>query len=756
MQSCLCEFCMKIFLYMEGINKFLIKKGHRELTLKNPGSSLDLTLCPRTNANYFHKLQCIERSCRNCGVDLINKYFEPLKNCMDELAEWSIWSKMTDEYVQSDGTLRKVTKWRPVNKEGPFNELVTSMQKDLEKFSLHLFTANWQQQQFADLKQGLPCNWLLLVSDFGQNFTCHHQDEIQGAHWARTEVTIHPVVSYYRDKDLIVKESMFFLSNDLKHDGHASQHFQTKVIYELANRGHAFTKVISFSDGCAAQYKGKLNFVDLSFSKEDTNVSIERHYFGSRHGKGPCDAEIGVVKKNATLAIKRRVAIISDAKGLFLWAKEYMTKAEPTSKRTFFLVEQGEINRDRPDRSNEKIRSLQGSRSVHAVRGITPYNIAYRKRSCFCFPCRNSDGSQCLHDEICGSWKVFKLQKQNVVQSQSNLEASLDVSPICSNSKATLEHAQQSVRQRSRLPINTVILFVPQQEAWVIERFGKFNQILQPGLNFILPVIDGIKYVQSLKEIAIDVPHQAAITLDNVTLTMDAVLYLKVVDPYKASYGVEDPEYAITQLAQTTMRSEIGKIALDTVFRERESLNIAIVDAINHASNAWGIKCMRYEIRDMKLPTKVQEAMQTQVEAERKKRAAILESEGIREAEINVAEGKKKSRILNSEAHRAEQINQAEGEAEAILAKARARAASIELISDALAKENGLNAVSMNIAEQYVKAFSNLAKESNTVVLPVNTNDVSGMVTQALTMYKALSKENSQQLQVKEIKDQNS
>ncbi|KAK0040075.1 hypothetical protein Bpfe_030491 [Biomphalaria pfeifferi] len=220
---------------------------------------------------------------------------------------------------------------------------------------------NWQQQQFADLKQDLPCDWLLLVSDFGQNFTCHHQDEIQGAHWARTEVTIHPV--------------------------------------------------------------------------EDTNVSIERHYFGSRHGKGPCDAEIGVVKKNATLAIKRRVAIISDAKGLFLWAKEYMTKAEPTSKRTFFLVEQGEINRDRPDRSNEKIRSLQGSRSVHAVRGITPYNIAYRKRSCFCFPCRNSDGSQCLHDEICGSWKVFKLQKQNVVQSQSNLEASLDVSPICSNSK---------------------------------------------------------------------------------------------------------------------------------------------------------------------------------------------------------------------------------------------------------------------------------------------------------------------------------
>ncbi|KAH9488515.1 Stomatin-like protein 2, mitochondrial [Bulinus truncatus] len=324
--------------------------------------------------------------------------------------------------------------------------------------------------------------------------------------------------------------------------------------------------------------------------------------------------------------------------------------------------------------------------------------------------------------------------------------------------KVAFEQSQQSIRHRSRLPLNTVILFVPQQEAWVIERFGKFNQILQPGLNVILPIVDGIKYVQSLKEIAIDVPHQAAITLDNVTLTMDAVLYLKVIDPYKASYGVEDPEYAITQLAQTTMRSEIGKISLDTVFRERESLNIAIVDAINHASNAWGIKCMRYEIRDMKLPPKVQEAMQTQVEAERKKRAAILESEGIREADINVAEGKKKSRILNSEAHRAEQINQAEGEAEAILAKAKARATSIELISAALARENGLNAVSMNIAEQYVKAFSNLAKESNTVVLPVNSNDVSGMVTQALTMYKALTKENSKSkvLEVQEITDDKS
>ncbi|KAH9376891.1 hypothetical protein HPB48_002793 [Haemaphysalis longicornis] len=218
---------------------------------------------------------------------------------------------------------------------------------------------------------------------------------------------------------------------------------------------------------------------------------------------------------------------------------------------------------------------------------------------------------------------------------------------------------------------------------------GKFSRILEPGLNLLLPIIDRVRYVQSLKEIAIDIPQQSAITLDNVTLNIDGVLYLKVVDPYRASYGVEDPEFAITQLAQTTMRSELGKIALDSVFKERESLNIAIVDAINKASGAWGIVCLRYEIRDIRLPQRVHEAMQMQVEAERKKRAAVLESEGIREADINVAEGKRRARILASEAEKMELINKAQGEANATLAKAEAKAKALDWIAYRAAEARG-------------------------------------------------------------------
>ncbi|KAI6182456.1 Stomatin-like protein 2, mitochondrial [Aphelenchoides bicaudatus] len=282
---------------------------------------------------------------------------------------------------------------------------------------------------------------------------------------------------------------------------------------------------------------------------------------------------------------------------------------------------------------------------------------------------------------------------------------------------------------------NTVINFVPQQEAWVVERMGRFHKILEPGVNVLIPVLDKVKYVQSLKEIAIEIPQQGAITLDNVQLQLDGVLYLRVVDAYKASYGVDDPEFAVTQLAQTTMRSEVGKISLDTVFKERESLNSAIVEALNFAAKDWGITIKRYEIRTMTMPERIQQAMQFQVEAERRKRAEILESEGKRDAAINLATGEKKARILAAEAYLQERVQQAK----AIEVEAEARKRGLALVSESLTQNGGQQAASLAIAEQYVKSFGNLAKTSNTLILPANASDATSMVAQAMSIYQKLS-----------------
>uniref|UniRef100_A0A0K0F9D3 Stomatin-like protein 2, mitochondrial (inferred by orthology to a human protein) n=1 Tax=Strongyloides venezuelensis TaxID=75913 RepID=A0A0K0F9D3_STRVS len=297
-----------------------------------------------------------------------------------------------------------------------------------------------------------------------------------------------------------------------------------------------------------------------------------------------------------------------------------------------------------------------------------------------------------------------------------------------------------SIRRTTSNVTNTIINFVPEQEAWIIERMGKFHRTLKPGLNIVLPFIDRIQYVQSLKEIAIEIPQQNAITVDNVEVKLESVLYLRVVDPYKASYGVVDPEFASTVLAQTTLRSEIGKITLDTLFKEREQLNVKIVEAINKAAEPWGLVCLRYEIKNMAMPPRIQEAMQMQVEAERKKRALILESEGKRDAAINVAEGEKKARILASEANMQEVINQAEGTARAIQLEANAKKRALEQVAGALKSNGGEEAAALSIAEKYVRAFGNLAKVNNSLIIPSNTNDVNSMVAQALAVYKNVIK----------------
>ena len=308
-------------------------------------------------------------------------------------------------------------------------------------------------------------------------------------------------------------------------------------------------------------------------------------------------------------------------------------------------------------------------------------------------------------------------------------------------SSSTVGSPPNTYFQRSSLPANTIVKFVPQQTAWIVERMGRFSRILQPGLAILMPVIDRIAYVKSLKENAMEIPSQSAITADNVTLELDGVLYTRVFDPYKASYGVEDAEYAISQLAQTTMRSEIGQLSLDHVLKERAALNTNITQAINEAAADWGVRCLRYEIRDIHAPAPVVEAMHRQVTAERSKRAEILESEGQRQSAINIAEGRKQSVILASEAIRSEQINAASGEAEAIVLKATATAAGIDAVAKSLTdgKASAQGAVSLSVAEKYVDAFGKLAKEGTSVVVPGNVGDIGQMIATALSVYGNVS-----------------
>jgi len=282
------------------------------------------------------------------------------------------------------------------------------------------------------------------------------------------------------------------------------------------------------------------------------------------------------------------------------------------------------------------------------------------------------------------------------------------------------------------------VKFVPQQQVWIVERLGRYHASLEAGLNFLIPFIDNVRYRHSLKEEAIDIPSQTAITKDNVTLIIDGILYLKITDPKQASYGIGDARYAITQMAQTTMRSELGKMTLDRTFLERDSLNISIVQSINEASVVWGIQCLRYEIKDITPPDNVRQAMELQVAAERKKRAEVLDSEGKRQSQINIAEGGKQEVVLTSEAAMTDQINRAKGEAQAILEVAKATAEGIELVAASIEKSGGEKAVALRLAEQYIEAFSQLAKENNTLILPAKVGDAGSMVAQALSIFNSI------------------
>ena len=275
---------------------------------------------------------------------------------------------------------------------------------------------------------------------------------------------------------------------------------------------------------------------------------------------------------------------------------------------------------------------------------------------------------------------------------------------------------------------------VPQQSAYVVERLGRFHGILNAGFHVLLPFVDAIRYRHSLKETAVDIPAQVCITRDNVQVGVDGVLYLRVLNPERASYGISDYMFAISQLAQTTLRSEVGKIDLDRTFEERTNINTAVVSELDKASEAWGVKVLRYEIKNITPPADILAAMEKQMRAEREKRAVILTSEGTRDAAINTAEGMKQEVIKQSEARKQQQINEAEGEAAAITSVATATAEGIRRVAEAIKLPGGYEAVQLRVAEQYIGEFGELAKKGNTIVLPANVADVGSMMALAMKM----------------------
>jgi regulator of protease activity HflC (stomatin/prohibitin superfamily) len=277
---------------------------------------------------------------------------------------------------------------------------------------------------------------------------------------------------------------------------------------------------------------------------------------------------------------------------------------------------------------------------------------------------------------------------------------------------------------------------VPQQKAFVVERLGKFNAVLDAGFHILVPFIDAVRYKHVLKEQAVDIPEQICITNDNVQVGIDGLIYLKVLDPERASYGISDYYYAISQLAQTALRSEIGKITLDRTFEERANVNALLVSELDKASAPWGVKVLRYEIKNITPPKDVLAAMEKQMRAEREKRAVILASEGERDAAINSAEGQKQQLIKQSEAKRQQQINEAEGQAAAITAIAHATAEGLRKVAEAISSQGGIEAVQLRVAEKYVEQFGLIAKSTNTVVLPASVSDVGGMIAMAMNVLK--------------------
>ncbi|XP_003723310.2 uncharacterized protein LOC100891453 [Strongylocentrotus purpuratus] len=419
-RECLCEYCVNIELKLQAVDRALTSSGKPELKIGSKYKLSDMTLCARQH-NGHHSKTCIDRHCGECGVNRVKDHLECIVRV--ENIHWYRWQQ------GEVGGLIRTTK---VEKSGTGSDLLKEMCKELDPFSYHLFNARWQYEQYKSITAVIPPNTVVMCMDFGENYTCKAQDAPQGYHWNNTQCTIHPAVASYNCPDpnctKIVSDSIIFISNDLKHDQHAVQHFTKKATELLKGDNITVNRLIMFSDGAPTQYKSKINFTDCSYGYEDFNVPVEKHFFGSRHGKGPCDREIGVVKKSVNMAVVARQANISTPLEFYDVCKGRLTQPRHGEdhvhmKRRFLYVKKGDVDRNRPARTH--VKPVKNTRKLHCVRAVRAMCIEVRERSCFCEACRRGD--ECTMKEIAGEWSSEIIRATVAARGPVELEEVMDV-----------------------------------------------------------------------------------------------------------------------------------------------------------------------------------------------------------------------------------------------------------------------------------------------------------------------------------------
>ncbi|XP_070549241.1 uncharacterized protein [Ptychodera flava] len=388
------------------------------MKIANKYDLVNLTLCEKIDK--FHSLQCIDRQCEKCGVHQLASKLDVLTQEHGAVdMTWMVW-ETTKSTIMVNGVSKLCTRKANVRKNGTLGSFVRELTEDTQKLAKHLFVASWQQQAYSQLTKSIPDNTTVVVLDFAQNYTCINQDEIQSAHWTNNQVTVHPIVSFYNCPDCTnthpVQEAMVFLSDDLTHDCHAVAMF-VKIANQhlLKERKITMGKQIQFSDGCSSQYKSRMPFCDISYSEVDFGFKIERHYFGSQHGKGPCDGVAGTVKAAVRQAVVSRQAVVTNANEMFQYCHRYLTRddGECTKyRRRFFFIPRGSIERNRPTRVVKKF--VKGTQQLHGVRCVRPGVIDVRKLSCFCISCATEDGSNCLNTAHVDSWKTVQMHVNDI------------------------------------------------------------------------------------------------------------------------------------------------------------------------------------------------------------------------------------------------------------------------------------------------------------------------------------------------------